>query len=278
MKTLHRTLVIAVAFSAGTSACSQNTSSSSGGTTGALGPTNVATINGKPLPESVLRVYALTTEGGNLEDLAPDVRQRLIDELIGVALLTQEAEKAGLSGSRTVAAQVELQRLQLVARAQLTSHLEKNPPTEEELRKIYEENLPRLSGEQYKTRHILVPTEPEAARVIERLRAGQDFVAIAQEHADGPTGPNGGSLDWLTTDSMPPAFAAAVRTMTAGSYSAAPVQTEYGFHVILLEETRKQEPPGLEEVRSELVSAAERNRVQDYLKSLRDAATVKVEP
>jgi peptidyl-prolyl cis-trans isomerase C len=277
MKTLYRTLIVVVSLAAGTSACSQNTSSSSG-TTGALGPTNVATINGKPLPESVLRVYALTTEGGNLEDVAPEVRQRLIDELIGVALLTQEAEKAGLSGSRTVAAQVELQRLQLLARAQLTSHLEKNPPTEDELRKIYEENLPRLSGEQYKTRHILVPTEAEATSVIERLRGGQGFVALAQEHADGPTGPNGGSLDWLTTDSMPPEFAAAVRAMTVGSHSATPVKTEYGFHVILLEETRKQEPPALEEVRSELVSAVERNRVQDYLKSLRDAATVNIEP
>jgi peptidyl-prolyl cis-trans isomerase C len=277
MKTLYRTLIVVVSLAAGTSACSQNTSSSSG-TTGALGPTNVATINGKPLPESVLRVYALTTEGGNLEDVAPEVRQRLIDELIGVALLTQEAEKAGLSGSRTVAAQVELQRLQLLARAQLTSHLEKNPPTEDELRKIYEENLPRLSGEQYKTRHILVPTEAEATGVIERLRGGQDFAALAQEHADGPTGPNGGSLDWLTTDSMPPEFAAAVRAMTVGSHSATPVKTEYGFHVILLEETRKQEPPALEEVRSELVSAVERNRVQDYLKSLRDAATVNIEP
>jgi peptidyl-prolyl cis-trans isomerase C len=277
MKTLYRALVIAGALAAGTSACSQNSSSTSG-TTGALGPTNVATINGKPLPESVLRVYALATEGGNLDDLAPEVRQRLLDELIGVTLLTQEAEKAGLSGSRTVAAQVELQRLQLVARAQLTSHLEKNPPTEDELRTIYDENLPRLSGEQYKTRHILVPTEAEAASVIERLRGGQDFVAIAQEHADGPTGPNGGSLDWLTTDSMPPPFAAAVRAMTAGSYSTAPVQTEYGFHVILLEETRKQEPPALEEVRSELVGAVERKRVEEYLKSLRDAATVNVEP
>jgi peptidyl-prolyl cis-trans isomerase C len=166
----------------------------------------------------------------------------------------------------------------MVARAQATDYLEKNPATEPEIRQIYEENLPRLSGEQYKTRHILVPTEAEAASVIEKLRAGQDFVALAEEHKDGPTGPNGGSLDWLSTDSMPPAFAAAVRVMGPGSYTAAPVQTEYGFHVILLEETRKQEPPALEELRSELVSAVERKRVEEYLKSLRDAATVSIEP
>jgi peptidyl-prolyl cis-trans isomerase C len=277
MTNLCQTVVLVVALAAGTSACSQNTSSSSPGAA-SLGPTNVATINGRPLPESVLRVYALATEGRNLEELAPETRERLIEDLIGVTLLTQEAEKSGLTGSRTIAAQVELQRLQLVARAQATSHLQKNPPTEAQLQQLYEENLPRLSGEQYKTRHILVETEAEAASVIERLRGGQDFVVLAGEHADGPTGPNGGSLDWLTTDSMPPPFAAAVRAMTVGSYSTAPVQTEFGFHVILLEETRKQDPPALEDVRNELVGAVERKKVEEYLKALRDAATVSIEP
>jgi peptidyl-prolyl cis-trans isomerase C len=277
MTNLCQTVVLVVALAAGTSACSQNTSSSSPGAA-SLGPTNVATINGRPLPESVLRVYALATEGRNLEELAPETRERLIEDLIGVTLLTQEAEKSGLTGSRTIAAQVELQRLQLVARAQATSHLQKNPPTEAQLQQLYEENLPRLSGEQYKTRHILVETEAEAASVIERLRGGQDFVVLAGEHADGPTGPNGGSLDWLTTDSMPPPFAAAVRAMTVGSYSTAPVQTEFGFHVILLEETRKQDPPALEDVRNELVGAVERKKVEEYLKALRVAATVSIGP
>ncbi len=278
MNTLHGSVVVVVvvALAVGASACSQNSSSSSNG--GALGPTSVATINGKPFPESVLRVYALATEGRPLEELTPEVRERLLEDLIGVELLSQQADKDGLTGSRTVAAQVELQRLQLVARSQASSHLEKNPATEAEIRQIYGENLPRLSGEQYKTRHILVETEAEATSVIEQLRAGQDFVALAQARADGPTGPNGGALDWLSTDSMPPAFAEAVRAMTVGSYSAAPVRTEYGFHVILLEETRKQEPPTLEELRSELVSAVERKKVEEYLKSLRDAATVSLDP
>jgi peptidyl-prolyl cis-trans isomerase C len=276
MRTIYKSIVVVVALAVGPSACSQNTSSSGG--TGDLGPTSGATVNGKPLPESVLRVYALATEGRNLEELAPEARERLIDDLVGVMLLSQQAEKDGLTRSRTVAAQVELQRLQMVARAQATDHLEKNPATEAEIQQIYEENLPRLSGEQYKTRHILVETEAEAASVIEQLRAGQDFVALAEARADGPTGPNGGSLDWLSTDSMPPEFAAAVRVMTPGSYTAAPVKTEYGFHVILLEETRKQEPPPLEQLRSELVGAVDRKRVEEYLKSLRDAATVSVEP
>ena len=107
-----------------------------------------------------------------------------------------------------------------------TDYLEKNPPTDADLQAIYDENLSRLSGQQYKARHILVSTKEEADSVIAQLRDGSDFIALAQERADGPTGPNGGALDWFTLDSMPPPFAEAVAVMTVGSYSQQPVQTE----------------------------------------------------
>jgi peptidyl-prolyl cis-trans isomerase C len=136
----------------------------------------------------------------------------------------------------------------------------------------------RLSGEQYKGRHILVTTREEAERVIGQLRQGADFVALAQERADGPTGPNGGALDWFTLDSMPAPFAEAVRGLTVGAYTTAPVQTEFGFHVILIEETRKQEVPSVAEIRDELAAAAQRKRLDDYIKMLRESATVTVEP
>jgi peptidyl-prolyl cis-trans isomerase C len=135
-----------------------------------------------------------------------------------------------------------------------------------------------LSGEQYKARHILVTTREEAQAVISQLREGAEFAALAQERADGPTGPNGGALDWFTLDSMPAPFAGAVRSMSIGSYSAEPVQTEFGFHVILLEDTRKQEPPPLADIRNDLASAAQRKRLDDYIKTLRESAAVTLEP
>jgi peptidyl-prolyl cis-trans isomerase C len=138
--------------------------------------------------------------------------------------------------------------------------------------------LPRLSGEQYKLRHILVETKEEADSVIAQLRQGADFVALAQARADGPTGPNGGELGWLTADSMPPPFADAVRALAIGSFSTEPVQTDAGYHVILLEETQRQEPPSLEDLRADLSSAAERKRLDDYIKTLRESAAVTVEP
>ena len=257
-------------------ACAQNDTSSDASKDALLGPSRVATVNGRPVAESVLRTYALATERKNLEELTPETRERLLNDLIGVELLAQEGEKDGTASSRAVAAQLELQRLQLVGRAVATSYLQKNPATEAELQRVYDDNLPRLTSRQFKARHILVETKTEADGVIAQLRQGRDFIALAQEHADGLTGPNGGALDWFTADSMPAPFAAAVRSMSVGAYSSEPVQTEYGFHVILLEDAREQEPPPLAEVRNELVAAVERKRVEDYLKSLRESATVEV--
>ena len=275
MKTLQIILAVG-ALTLAVNACSQ--SASPGGDDPALGPTRAAVVNGQPIADSVLRVYALASERKNLDELSPEDRERVLNELVGVALLSQQAEKDGLMSSRTLAAQLELQRIQLVARTMATSYLEKNPATEAEIQKVYEENLPRLSGQQYKARHILVETKSEAETVVAQLREGSDFVALAQERANGPTGPNGGALDWFTADSMPQPFADAVRAMAVGSYSTTPVQTEFGFHVILLEDTRKQEPPALADIRADLASAVERKRLEDYVRTLREAATVSVEP
>jgi peptidyl-prolyl cis-trans isomerase C len=226
----------------------------------------------------VLRIYTLATERRNLDELSTEDRDRILNDVIGLELLAQQGEKDGLTNSRALAAQIELQRLQTVARAAATDYMEKNPPTDADLQAIYDENLPRLAAEQYKVRHILVATQAEADIVIADLNQGADFAALAQQQADGPTGPNGGELGWLTIDSMPPSFAEAVRAMSAGSYSREPVQTDSGYHVILLEDTQRQEPPPLEDIRADLASAAERKRLDDYINALREAAAVSVVP
>jgi peptidyl-prolyl cis-trans isomerase C len=124
----------------------------------------------------------------------------------------------------------------------------------------------------------LVTTQEEAESVITQLRQGADFTALAQERADGPTGPNGGALDWFSVDSVPPPFAAAVQALTVGAYTTEPVQTDFGFHVILLEETRTQDPPAMADIRNDLTTAAQRKQLDDYIKALRESATVTLEP
>lgn len=273
MRTLYETAIISIMVLA-LCACSPGGQVEEADALGV----QAATVNGEPIPEAVLRVYVLATERRNLDDLPAEDRQRVLDDVIGIELLNQEAEKEGLTSSRTLAAQLALQRMQVIARSMATSYLEKNPPTEAEIQRIYDQNLPRLAGEQYKARHILVATRAEAEEVIAQLRDGRDFVELAEARADGPTGPNAGALDWFTADSMPPPFADAVRVMSVGSFSPEPVQTDFGFHVILLEDVRRQEPPGLADIRDELVAAAERDRLNEYLRMLRESANVSVEP
>jgi peptidyl-prolyl cis-trans isomerase C len=272
MRTMKRAALLLLTLTVG--ACARNDSAADGDS--ALGPGKVATINGKPIAESVLRVYAIANRK-NLDDLSAEERGKLLDDLVGLELLRQEADKENIASSRTVAAQLELQRSQLVARAMITSYLEKNPATEVEIQQLYEENLPRLSGQQYKARHILLKTKEEADQVIEALRGGKDFIALASEHADGPTGANS-DLGWFSADSMAAPVVEAVKNMKVGSYSETPVQSEYGFHVLLLEDSRQQEPPPLESVRDQLVNAVERKHIEEYLKSLRDAAAVSLGP
>jgi len=266
------TQIAALAITAlGVSACSQNDKAAG---ENALGPTKVATVNGAPIPESVLRVYALATGHKSFDDLSAEDRGKLLDDLIGVEVLSQQAEKDGVTASRTVAAQIELQRLQLIARAMATSYLEKNPATDADLQKVYEENLPRLTQQQYKTRHILVDTKAEAEQVITQLRAGKQFSDLAKERASGKTGPNGGDLPWFTAESMNLQIVAAVVGMKVGSFSQEPVQSDYGFHVLMLDDSRKGEAPTMESLRKDLTTAVERKRLDDYIKMLRAGAKV----
>jgi peptidyl-prolyl cis-trans isomerase C len=255
----------------GMSACSQ---SDKAGGESTLGPGKVATVNGKPIAESVLRVYALASGRKSFDDLSAEDRGKLLDDLIGVEVLSQQAEKDGVAASRTLAAQLELQRLQLVARAMATSYLEKNPATDADLQKVYEENLPRLTQQQYKARHVLVDTKAEAEQVITQLRAGKQFAELAKERASGKTGPNGGDLPWFTAESMNPQIVAAVAPMKVGSFSQEPVQSEYGYHVLILDDSRKGEAPTMESLRKDLTGAVERKRLDDYIKTLRAGAKV----
>lgn len=239
-----------------------------------LGPTNVATIDGTPLPESLFRYYSLATHQKNADDLTAEERGTVIEELIGITLLSDAAKKGGLLDSRTVAAQLELNRLQVSARLAATDFLQKNPVSDDEIKKIYDQNLPRFSGNEYKARHILVGSETEANAIIEQLRKGKNFVALAQEHASGPTGPNGGDLGWFSADSMIAPIVDAVSMMTVGAYSARPVKSDAGYHVLLLEETRPRVPPTLDSMHDEIVSAIQRSKLEAYMKMLREGATV----
>jgi peptidyl-prolyl cis-trans isomerase C len=258
--------------------CAGEDRPASPGTQESLGPGQIATVDGGGIPESVFRLYALNATQRDASDLSVEERDRLIEDLIYLRVLANEAEKRGLHNERKIAAELELIHWQAEARAMTLRFREENPPTEAELRALYEENLPRLATTQFKARHILVETEADAGELIGRLNSGADFAELALEHSTGPTGPSGGDLGWFSAESMVEPFANAVRAMEVGTYSASPVQTQFGWHVILLEESRDQQAPGLDAVREELVDAVERQKLDAFLNSLREAADVIISP
>lgn len=243
---------------------------------GPLGPGVVAIVNDTPVPESLFRFYVLNGLQTTVEELSDEERTQVIEELLRVRLLADAATQSGLQTERTIAAELELQRMQLLARAAATRYLDENPAGEADLRALYEENLSRLMSNQYKARHILLATEDEALGVIEALDGGGDFAELARERSTGPTGPSGGDLGWFSADSMVEPFADAVRAMEDGSYSSEPVRTQFGWHVIMLEETREQQPPGLDAVRDELTRAVEQQKLEAYVQSLEDAAVIEL--
>ena len=263
---------IALCIAALGAACSKTNAPAQ---TDPLGSSQVATVNGQRVPESIFRLYSLATLRKNIDDLSPNERKAALDDFIGVILMADEARQQGVLAERTIAAQLELARIQLEARAMATRYLEKNAATEEEMKAVYDQNLPRLAGQQqYKARNILVTTKEEADRVIKQLQQGKKFADLAKERASGPTGPNGGDLGWFTADSMVQPVVEAVRTMKVGSYSPEPIKSDFGYHVLLLEDMRAQDAPSLDDLRSNLKNAVESDKLQKHVRELVAAAKV----
>lgn len=239
-----------------------------------LGEESVATIDGIPIQTSLFNYYARARLQKDVVLLTDEEYDGLLQELIEFRLLTRAAEAQELSDQEELAAQLEIYRLQTLSRVMASSYLEENPATEAELQSAYQQNLPQLSGRQFKARHILVDEEDEAREIIEQLQQGADFQELARTRSTGPSGPNGGDLGWFTPDSMVAPFANAASSMEVGTFSVEPVETRFGWHVILLEDSADQQPPGLDAVRDEITSLVEQEKIRVYLESLQLTAEI----
>ena len=242
------------------------------------GPPIAARVNDSPILLSALDLYARSRIQKNAEDLTSSERETMLDELIRIRLLADAAETAELNNDPQVTAELDIQRDQILASRMASDYLEQNPVSEAELRLAYDKNIDQLSGPQYKARHILLSSHGEALAVIEELNRGQNFEQLAIERSTGPSGPNGGDLGWFAAETMVAPFAAAVRAMEVESHSLDPVETQFGSHVILLEDKRDQAAPGLDPVRAELTQFVRQEKIEAFVSSLRAAAEIVIDP
>ena len=239
-----------------------------------LGEESVATIDGLPIQSTLFNYYARARSQKDVELLTDEEYDGLLQELVEFRLLTRAAETQGLSDQEEVAAQLEIYRLQTLSRIMVSNYIDENPASETELQLTYQNNLSELSGPQFKARHILVDEEDEAREIIEELQQGADFQELARTRSTGPSGPNGGDLGWFTPDSMVAPFADATSSMEVGTFTVEPVETRFGWHVILLEDSADQQPPGLDAVRDEMMSLVEQDKIREYVYSLQQSAEI----
>lgn len=235
----------------------------------------LAKVNGVEITDEMFNAFAASRIRKPVTDLSAEERETLTEELIKLVVIGSEARRQKVQADPVIAAQMQLQELSFLAQAYLQQHLQQNPVAEEKLQALYDAKYGSRPMTEYKARHILVNSPTLAQQIIGELDAGADFVEMAAKHSTGPSAKSGGDLGWFTHQQMVPEFADAVVKMTDGSHSDAPVQTQYGWHVILREAEREGPPPQLAAVGQELERELQQQEIQSLVDNLRDTAKVR---
>lgn len=229
----------------------------------------VFTVNGAAVDSSVVNMYLESRIQRPADQATPEERAVVTQELTDIYLLTTQPSAKAVAENDQVKAQIELQSRAVLAQAVAADFFTNNPASEEEILAAYEEQKAVAPDTQFKARHILVDTQSAANDLIKELDGGADFAELAKEHSTGPSGPNGGDLGWFSPDQMVQPFSEAVAALEDGEHTAEPVQTQFGWHVILREDSRANQPPTLDSVRDNLKQRVEQEKFQAYLESLR---------
>jgi len=233
----------------------------------------IFTINGVDVDSAVVDIYFESRLGGQDGPATPEQREALMTELRDIYILATQADAKALAADPRIAAQIELQRLGIIAQAVASEFFANTTISEDEILAEYNEQVKLAPPLQFKARHILLETQSEALDVIEQLNQGADFAELAKEKSTGPSGPNGGDLGWFSPNQMVEPFSKAVQALEDGQYTSAPTQTQFGWHVILREESRESEAPTLESVRDNIKKVIQQKKFTAHLEELRGAAS-----
>jgi len=236
----------------------------------------VATVNGKQIKQSVydLIVKDITASGQKIDD---NTKNAIINELIGSELVYQEAQKLGLDKQPEYLVREELARRKLLTSAFLQDYVKKNPITDADTKAAYEQYKKAYGEKEYNARHILVKTEAEAKDIIAQLNKGSDFAKIAKEKSLDPgSKEKGGDLGWFSPATMVKPFSDVTANLQKGAISASPVQTQFGWHVIKLIDTRPAQPLAYDKVKDGLQKNLQQRNLEKLMTDLRGKAKIDV--
>jgi peptidyl-prolyl cis-trans isomerase C len=243
-------------------------------------------VEPNPAPQTLVMIddFALTDvhfalfasqTGRNPSDAAGQIG--LLNELVNHFMVANSAEGRALAKDPDVVAALEVARARLLAQTFVRAQIEANPVDAAELQSLYEQRYASASGMEYKARHILLDDEAAAQAVIAELDGGADFAELAKARSTGPSGSAGGDLGWFEPGQMVAPFADATSKLENGRYSETPVKTQFGWHVILREDSREVAPPALEEVEDELTQSLHQQRVAAAITRIREATRIEVQ-
>jgi peptidyl-prolyl cis-trans isomerase C len=231
------------------------------------------TVNGQAITRTMYSIYFQDRMRGVPEaQNNPEMQMSVLNELANIIIVAQDAKKKGLQERPDVAASVKLLEDKMLTQIAIQDFASAHEPSDEDIQKVYQDEYAGQSGTEYKARHILVKAQEDATGLIEKLDGGANFEELAKEHSTGPTGKDGGDLGWFDVSQMVKPFGDALKSMEKGKYSSAPVETQFGWHVILLEDTRESEAPSLESVKPKIVNKLKQGALSKYMQELRDSS------
>jgi peptidyl-prolyl cis-trans isomerase C len=233
---------------------------------------NIAIVNGKPVPKArVEQLLQQAARGG--QQITPEMQAQARDQVVLREIFVQEAQKRGLATRPDFAAQMELARQSILIRELFDDYRKKNPVTDEAAKVEYDKFKAQSSGTEYRARHILVETEELAKSLIAQIKGGAKFEDLAKKNSKDPgSGENGGDLDFAKPDSYVPEFSAALTKLKKGEMTPEPVKSQFGYHVIRLDDTREATFPAFDEVKAQIKQRMEQVTMQRFQEELRTKA------
>ena len=235
---------------------------------------NIAVVNGKPVPSSRVEALKQQVEASG-RPVTPEVLDQIKQELIAREVFMQEAKKRGLYAADEYKNQIELARQTILIRSLFADFQKKNPVTEADIQAEYDKFVAANGGKEYHARHILVETEDQATALIAEIKKGAKFEDLAKKNSKDPgSGANGGDLDWAAAGSYVPEFSGAMTKLEKGQMTDTPVKSQFGFHIIRVDDVREAQLPKLEEVKPQISQQLQQQKLGKFQEDLRAKAKI----
>ena len=235
---------------------------------------SAATVNGVPIPQSRvdMRVKIATAQG---QPDTPELRRAVRDDMINLEVLAQEAKKAGMDKDPEVIQQTQLADISVLVSAFVQNYAKNHPISDEQMQQEYDKLKVNLGTKEYKARHILVDSEDEAKAIIAQLGKKASFEKLAKEKSkDAGSAEHGGELDWAVPSNFVAPFANALLSLKKGQYTKEPVKSQFGWHIVKLDDIRNLKVPSFEELKPQIQQRMQQQAIQEYIAELRSKAKI----